>query len=172
MVARHRILALDLATRLGWAYGSAREGDPVSGYWDLPKTGDDIGPFAKAFDEWLRSMITEAQPHVICFEAPMPTQAGRSTLTTTIKLQGLCWHCEYVASCVGVPARQVPAATWKKVFTGSGAAKKPDVIKAAFSRGLRVSDNNQADALGVWFFAAVKMAPAEVWRFEPIAQSA
>ena len=168
-----RLLSLDLATRLGWAYGDARLGDPVSGWHKLPVTGEDIGRFAAAYDHWLNAMIDEARPDLIVFEEPMPTTAGRSTLSTTLKLQGLCWHTEFVANARRVNVRQVHASQWKKHFCGTGRVSKsmkpyPPIV-ACKARGWHaVSDDNEADALGIWSFACGIAAPGAAHRLDPL----
>lgn len=175
----HRLLTLDLATHLGWAYGSAHEGDPVSGAHRLPVTGEDIGAFAVAYDRWLHAMVREAEPTFCVFEAPMATTAGRSTLATTQKLQGLCWHTEFVCRTYGIEYRQVAAASWKKMFTGSGSASKAKaratggvypVISACRERGWDVTNDNQADALGIFVYACAIIDQSRVSRFDPLAR--
>ena len=78
-MALPKILALDLATKSGWACGSP-DGEPRYGTKVLPSTGEDIGRFAAAYNEWLLDMITLESPALIVFEAPI--LAGQTTLTT------------------------------------------------------------------------------------------
>lgn len=167
-----RLLALDLATRLGFAYGDSARGNPVAGWHQLPRTGDDIGAYAAAYHDWLRGMVAEAQPEMITFEEPIPTQAGRTTQTTAIKLTGLCWHTEFFAKMKNIRCTQVHGNTWKKALTGSGKANKRmnpyPVLTACRQRGWDVTDDNAADACGVWYYAASLVSPAEIGRFDPL----
>src|SRR5262245_20204032 len=88
------ILTLDLATRLGWCVGEPAN-DPAFGYYDLPKTGDNVGQFLIHFQRWLSSRCSEWQPELIVFEAPILPR--KTKLITVRKLNGLCnvveMHC-------------------------------------------------------------------------------
>jgi hypothetical protein len=170
-----QLLALDLATKVGWACGDTSTGDPVSGVHTLPSTGDDIGKFAGAFDDFLRGMSERYQPKLIVIEEPMVTTAGRTTLATSLKLQGLCYHAELVAQQFKLKCRQVPAGTWKKAFCGPGAGKtsknvKPyPVVVACRQRGwLDIKDDNEADARGLFVYACGVIDPRNSSRFDPI----
>lgn len=166
-----RILALDLATRLGWAYGDTSQ-DPVSGWQQLPKTGEDVGRFAVAYHDFMRSILPEADPEVIVMEEPMATTAGRSTLSTTLKLQGLCYHTELYGAMKGIPVRQVHSSAWKKSFCGTGRVSKKmrpyPPITACAALGWQVVDDNQADALALWVHSTRLLDPANSWRFDPL----
>ena len=173
-MSRHGILSLDLATRLGWAYGDARKGHPVSGWHQLPKTGEELGPFAAAYDQWLTEMLAEALPGLVVFEEPIPPTAGRSTMTTICKLTGLCWHTEYVCQQRGIDVRKVHGGTWKSHFVGgkqkvSKAIKPYPVTVRCHQLGwTAVSDDNEADALGLWSYACSVVAPGAALRLTPL----
>jgi Holliday junction resolvasome RuvABC endonuclease subunit len=172
-----RLLSLDLATHLGWCYGDPEAGDPVSGHHRLPSTGDEIGPFGAAYGEFLRAMLKEARPTNVVMEAPMQTTGGKTPMATMQKLQGLCYHTEVICwNHGGIDCRQVPAATWKKAFTGSGRASKSQkpypVIVACRERGWNhVTDDNEADAIGIWVYAAGMLAPKKALRFDPLGRA-
>ena len=171
-----RLLSLDLATHLGWAYGDTDHDDPVSGHYRLPSTGEEIGPFGAAYGEWLLKMIAEARPEWCVMEAPMQTTGGKTPMATMQKLQGLCYHTEVICWHKEIKCRQVPAATWKKTFTGSGKASKSQrpypVLRACHQRGFnRVVDDNEADAIGIWVHAAGLLAPKQALRFDPLGRA-
>lgn len=169
-----QVLSLDLATRLGWAYGDVRSGEPVSGWWQLPKTGDELGPFASAYDQWLNAMLAEARPGMVVFEAPLPPTAGRSTMATIQKLNGLCWHTEWACNKAGIQVTQVHGGTWKKHFVGdkvkvSKTVKPYPVTVRCHSLGwTAVDDDNEADALGIWSYACSVVAPGAALRLTPL----
>jgi hypothetical protein len=52
-----------------------------------------------------------------------------------------------------VTSHVVPALTIKKFWTGSGRAKKPDMIAEAQKRGYELVDDNQADAVALYVYA-------------------
>lgn len=145
-----KVLALDLATRTGWAVGQI-EGEPVYGTHLLPETGSDIGSFLLAFDQWLHDMLTVHAPTLVVFEAPI--LAGRTQLATVRKLACLAGHTEFV--CAGRQTRRMEAdlQTVKKFFAGHGRADKAAMIAMARRYGWFPKDDNAADALGLWSYA-------------------
>lgn len=175
-----RLLSLDLATRLGWACGDAFEGEPASGSFLLPSTGDDVGAFLKAYHLWLIARMAEFQPDIVVMEAPLPA-TGKTTQTTLLKLWGLCSHTEFVASFKGVTCRQVNVSEWRSAFVGKGHGRisKPKtvaqrstypVIQACRQRGWNIVDDNEADALGLWVYAIRFVCPGREARFDPLAR--
>lgn len=180
MSSRRRLLSLDLATRLGWAFGDAFEGEPVSGSYLLPSTGDDIGAYLKAYHLWLIAHIAQFKPDIITMEAPLAATT-KTTQTTLLKLWGLCSHTEFVASFKGVPCRQVHVGEWRSAFCGKGNGRisKPKtvaqrdtypVIQSCRQRGWHVTDDNEADALGQWVYSIRFVCPGREARFDPLAR--
>lgn len=49
----------------------------------------------------------------------------------------------------GLELRAIGVGTWKKHFTGNGAAKKEQIIEVCKQLGYKPVDNNEADALGI-----------------------
>lgn len=171
-----RLLSLDLATRLGWASGDTEAGDPVSGYYQLPKTGEDIGRFIAAYHNFLVQLIKDQDPELIVFEEPI-NNAGKTTLSTLLKLWGLCSHTEFVATWKKIHVRQVNSGTWKKGFVGRGgfgkSAKPYPVLVACHERGWEhIVDDNEADAVGLWCFSVRFASPGKEARFDPLARAA
>jgi Holliday junction resolvasome RuvABC endonuclease subunit len=155
-MALPKILFLDLATRAGWCVGAPDE-TPRYGTKVLPSTGEDIGRFAAAYNEWLLDMITLESPGLVVFEAPI--LAGRTNLTTARKLTGLAWHTEFVCNLRQVRVREHHLQSIKKMFAGSGRADKDAMIAAARRLGFDPKDDNQADALGGWCCTVHERAP-------------
>jgi crossover junction endodeoxyribonuclease RuvC len=158
-----KILALDLATRCGWACGAPGT-EPTYGTKVLPSTGEDIGRFAGAFNEWLLDMMTLEDPGVVVFEAPV--LAGTTSLATARKLYGLAWHTEFCCQMRQVRVMEHHLQSVKKFFAGSGRASKDDMIAAAHRQGWAPKDDNAADALGLWACAVHQLAPAHARRFQ------
>ncbi len=161
-MALPKILALDLATKTGWAVGSP-DGEPRYGTKVLPSTGEDIGRFAAAYNEWLLDMITLENPALIVFEAPI--LAGQTTLTTARKLGGLAWHTEFVCNLRQVRCAEHHLQSVKKFFAGSGRADKAAMMEAARRHGWDPKDDNAADALGLWACTVHEKAPQYGKRF-------
>lgn len=158
-----KILALDLATRLGWACG-APDSEPTYGTKVLPSTGEDIGRFAYAYNEWLTDTLTLEDPALVVFEAPI--LAGKTTPSTARKLMGLAWHTEFVCNIRGVRYMEHHLQSVKKFFTGNGRAEKHEMIAAAERQGWHPKDDNAADALGLWACAVHEKAPQFADRFK------
>lgn len=155
-MALPKILALDLATRLGWACGSP-DGEPQYGTKVLPSTGEEIGRFADAYDEWLLDMITLESPAMVVFEAPF--LGGVRNANTSRKLMGLCWQTELACYRRQIRCFSHNNQSLKKDFAGSGRAEKVDVIAACRRHGWDPKDDNAADALGLWACAVHEKAP-------------
>ena len=154
---------LDLATQTGWASGPPG-GNPRFGTKVLPSTGDDIGRFARAFDEWLNDFITVEQPIALAFEAPI-IRSGFTSIATARKLTGLAWHTEFVCGRRQVAYFEANIMTIKKQFAGSGKAQKDDMIAVAHRYGWPVKTEHEADACGGWVFAVKCKAPQFAARF-------
>lgn len=144
------IIALDLATATGYAVG--RPGAvPEFGTKVLPSTGNDVGRYIAALEDWLTGVIDFYEPVLIVFEAPSVFM--KTTPVTIEKLVGLTGETQRICYRRGVPNRSANPSQVKKFWTGKGNAKKPDMEATARRLGFRVDDDNQADALAIWYFA-------------------
>jgi crossover junction endodeoxyribonuclease RuvC len=136
------ILALDPATKCGWAHSSG-----PSGTWDLSIKRDESAGmrlirFRSKLEEFRRAAISI---DLVVFEAvrgaPMP---GRPPAILQTELQGVLklW-CEDRK----IPYRGYSQSEIKKRATGNGNAKKVLVLEAAQRRWPNIVDDNHADAL-------------------------
>ena len=154
MATPRDIVALDLATRTGWARW--RAGDEVHhGTIALPETGPEVGRFLAAFDDRLVSVLAVA-PDVVVFEAPW---VGSDTHQATArKLMGLAGHVEFVCYRAGIACCEVNNNTVRKHFCGKGnaprKAMKAMVIAACRDRGWSPANDDEADALAMLDYAA------------------
>ena len=162
-----KLLALDLSSRTGWACGE-HHAAPRFGTLALPKTDEDIGRFVAAFDDWLGSMLIVEAPDEVVFEAPLMLGGSRgiTNITTTRKLMALASHTEFAAYKAGVRCMEVNVQKVKKFFAGTGAAKKPDMVRAAKGYGFAVTDDNQADAFGAWCLRVHHKYPDQSHRWD------
>jgi len=157
-----KLLALDLSTNTGFAYGSPA-GEPIFGTKKLPSTGDDIGRFSDAFVQWLDDLITLEGFDFMVFESPI-LSAGKTSAVTARKLMGLAVLTELVAFRRHIPCREGNLMTVKKFFAGSGRASKQDMINAAAKYGWYVRTDDEADALGLWAWSVTRLT--NVRRFD------
>ena len=158
MPVARRILALDLASRIGWCRGTIGT-RPEFGAHQLPSTGDDIGAYIEAFETFIDDMrIGTGPPHEFAvFECPV--LPPKTSFLTLRKLYALPAFLEYKWRKAMLPAdrlREMHPGSIKKFWTGKGNAKKPEMIAAAVARGydLSLRQDDEADAIATWHFAA------------------
>ena len=144
------LLALDLATNTGFCRGVP--GGPVTvGTITLPSTGNDVGTFLNAYANWLRPVLQDGITTVV-FESPS-LRSGGTQLATLRKLYSLAGVTEMACQTLNIPVFEERLQTVKKTLAGNGRAEKADMIEAAKLRGVPVTDDNQADAFGIWLCA-------------------
>ena len=151
------VLALDVATSTGWAFGSAGE-VPQHGTFRIDPTGDDLGRYGVEFIKWLSAKIRELRPREIVFEAPI--LPAKTNITTTRKLHGLALLVECVANLEAVPCSEISSGEWRRQFLGPYYPAKPTrddlkraVIAACRGMGWNPRGDDDADALGLLYVA-------------------
>lgn len=145
-----KILTFDLAASTGYAVGPPDQ-LPTFGSHQFTSTGDNFGRHQSNARLWLRRTIFEHDPALIGYE--QPSVFGTTTPATIIKL------CSYASTLeeeclkenLDVPVRMVNPSQLKKFFTGKGNAKKPDMEAAARRYGFMVKNDDEADAIAMWF---------------------
>ncbi len=144
------ILALDLGTQLGWALRS--RGVRASGSESFaPRRNDGPGQRWVKFRRFLSDRAADAELGAIYYERPiLMTTNGPATV---LMFGGFEAHLELWAELNRVPLHDVNVSTIKKHWTGKGNAKKPDMLRVCAERGLKPSDDNEADALALLDFA-------------------
>lgn len=138
-----RVLALDPATKCGWA---RMDGTVSSGVWNLNIRRDESGGMRLVrFKAKLREMF-DAGIDLLVYEAARnagPKMQG--ALVVQSELQGVLkeW-CESV----GITYRGYSPSEIKKHACGKGNANKAAMVQTAVQRyGMEGSDDNQADAI-------------------------
>lgn len=151
-----RVLALDCSSFIGWALFDSRTGVPMFDTWRAPRSYlGDFGRTFVAFEAWLVGMVSTHQPDVIAFEAPITwvvdgsSNHPHSSSDQVRLLVGMATVVELVATRAHRRCIEVPVPEVKKRLTGSGWAKKRDVVNAVVKLGHLVEDDHQADAIGV-----------------------
>lgn len=142
------ILALDIATKTGYALRRA-DGRIESGVINCGLRKDE-----RSGRRWqkLRSFLVELnaahQIDEVCFEDCVirfgtgQTQTARVYGGFVATVEAFCEHHQ-------INYRSINIGTWKKHFTGNGAAKKPQIIDVCKSLGFKPADDNEADAIGI-----------------------
>ena len=132
-----RILALDMATKTGWATATH------SGVEDFrKKAGDSRGMIYLRFESWLIEAGGYLEPELIVYERPHSRGRAATELLNGLLalLQKYCERCN-------VQYTDCPSTTLKKFATGRGNAGKEEMMVAYRKRfGAEPVDDNESDA--------------------------
>jgi len=134
------ILALDLATKTGWAHSCGLSG--VQNF--APRRGDSPGMRWLEFRAWLCRVLDASPTDLIAYE-----QAHHRGGAATHVAHSLISQVEAVAAKRGIEITNRHTATIKKFATGKGNSGKPVMLAAARSNwpDIAIIDDNHADAL-------------------------
>lgn len=154
------ILALDLASVTGYCRGEIG-GKLYYGSQKLGGEGATNAERSAAMIRWLTDQLRTFRPRLIIIEAPMaPSQmAGRTTVSVARTLLGLPFVVEGVAYLLGIyEVRESNVQDVRKHFIGrrtvpNGGAKSM-VVARCRELGFDPQDDNAADAIALWHFAA------------------
>ena len=139
MTSQTKILALDLASRTGWAHS-----DGHGGVIDLRNKQKDWGQMGHRFSYELRELLQQCPTDKIVCELPPNRLLGAARMI----LLGLHWQARAIAFEHVIPFVNVPVPTLKKWATGDGRASKEDMVEAARKMsGTEPVDDNHADAI-------------------------
>lgn len=148
------ILALDLGTKTGFAL-RRRDGRIGHGTQDFtPRKSWSEGQKWARYRAWLIETIREGQVHQVVYELVIRHEVKGRPLWDAAHAYGAFQAITHmVCDSFNVDAIGVNLATVKKSFTGSGRAKKADMIAEANARGFRPDSDNDADALAILHWA-------------------
>lgn len=152
------VLALDLASTTGWAYGPAeRDVKPRVGTWDLRAKHEWLVPGNLAME--LRKLFREHGPCDAMFiEATLPVfgQKSQKTAKSQERLHGAALG---IAGIYSVPhIEEIAPSTVRKHFCGRANAgerfaTKRMVMRRAKDLGYDCANDDVADAVALWDFA-------------------
>lgn len=140
-----RVLALDCATRTGWAV--AQDGQVIaSGMWDFRRQkGEHPGHLYRRFRQWLEETAWMYQPETFAYE-----QAHQRGRAATEMAMAMTTRVVEEAAKTTAPVLAVHTGTIKLWFTGNGAADKQAMHDRAWQVLGRVPvDDNEADAVAL-----------------------
>ena len=155
MIFTGRVLALDIATTTGFAYGVPGS-IPSFGHIRFTKPGTPHRETYRAFREWLELMWRAHRPDSIVYESPaVPSlMEGRTNINTTRLLIGLTEHLE--EWCWGkAPVSEARVADVRVFFLGSNmksVVAKPKTMERCRTLGWDVTTRDEADACALWFY--------------------
>ena len=146
-----RVLALDIATSVGWAVGQDDTHGTIErvdhGTLDLSGFAHDFGQMSACFSLWVADMLTEHAPKLVAME-----RIGFAG-PNNYRLCGLLWDAHRVCSIRGVKRIEYTPQQVKKRATGSHKAKKPEVVAAMRQCGFRPDNDHEADAIALLLLA-------------------
>jgi crossover junction endodeoxyribonuclease RuvC len=157
------ILALDLATRTGWARGVAN-GEPEFGSVNFGKQGaSNPARFAHALDFAIDIFKCDSPPDILVIEAPIKVQAfsvqqaAKMLFGLPAIFMGVAYKCE-VRRIYERDVRDV-----RNVFIGHRNLKTAHAKEAVERRcrqlGWHAPDHNAADALALWAYESTRVDP-------------
>ncbi|TPM19802.1 MULTISPECIES: hypothetical protein [unclassified Mesorhizobium] len=162
-----RILAIDAARRLGFAYGAAGS-KPTSGSIECASEGASRGAIFSGAGRWITGFISANPVDVLAIEAPLPGSfvQGQTNISTATILLGLPAVLEFMAYQLKVYRHiRINQSSVKKHFAGHGQGDQKAAIMAK-CRALGWIDKDDADqsfdrsdALAVWSFVEADVAP-------------
>jgi hypothetical protein len=168
------VLAFDLATTTGWAYGEPGA-TPIYGSKRFGSKGASLPAKAWHAERWLREMLNAVKPGLVVYEAPMPTgrTIGKTRTETTTTLHGLIWQLGAITH--GLNYFQLESASILAVrnhFLGtcdlerkSGKLKTIDIC---YRLGFEPADDNAADAIALWHYRCSKEEPSLALQTAPL----
>jgi hypothetical protein len=161
-----RILALDIATRCGWAYGQAGE-TPISGSHRFAKPGASRGAVFAGANRFFVEFLPDHPADILVSESPM--MGGKNNTGTSEVLIGLPAVIEGMCYEFAVYKQErVARSTVLKHFVGYGSLAsevgKQRCMEVCRARGWIGNDDDdqsfdRSDALAVWSFAEFTFAP-------------
>lgn len=146
------VLALDLSSTTGWAYGQIGDRDPAFGVWHLPHSGGEGRRYA-SFENELAAAMDRWAPANLILEAPLPlmAQTHARTAQQQYTLRGIAYAEGYRAS---ASVSEIDALTARAEVLGRGRFSKDtvkrEVVRYCRGRGLKVPDHNAGDAVVIW----------------------
>ena len=166
------VLALDLATVTGWAYG--RPGEvPIFGHLRFVSQGTSRAGLYRAFRSWL-DRGDGYQPDLIVYESSaVPSiMAGKTNIDTIKTLIGLAEHLEEWAY-NRVELREASVSQVRSHFIGRNMKAniaKPMTMERCKELGWNVENHDDADACALWDYQCSFLRPDLAPRTTPLFQ--
>ena len=169
------ILALDVATRTGWALGRVGE-TPRSGSCRFGHSSSDENVIFGAALNWASLFLQEqGPPQILMIEALLPPDAMRGRTSKAVRdrlaglhgvIRGVAWlrHVEQIMDCTVGDVRAH--------FIGDRGLKraraKGETMLQCRRLGWDAKDDNQGDALAIWSYAGALIDPQTALKTVPL----
>ena len=147
-----RILALDMATKTGWAVNKPE----LSGVENFAiKRGESPGMRFLRFHAWLEEMFQKVKPNLVVYE-----QAHHRGGAATAIALGMIAILQKQCAERGVEYMTCHTGTLKKHATGKGNASKSEMMRAYKAKwGHEPMDDNECDARWLLDWAITNLCP-------------
>ena len=169
MIESPDILALDLATRTGWARGVVN-GEPEFGSVTFGKDGaSNAARFAHAL-RWAVDIFKDDPPDILVIEAPISVrgffdqQAAKLLFGLPAIFMATAYECG-VHQIYEHDVRDVRG-TFISHRNLKTAMAKAAVERRCRQLGWKVPDHNASDAAALWFFQCAKISPKIIRRLD------
>lgn len=160
------VLALDIATKIGWAEGQPGS-IPRFGSQRLAPDGSSQAAIFGGMIGFLGTRLQAFKPRTIVFEAPelFRLRSGKATRATIEVLFGLPAVMQGVANRMGVhDVQEASSNDYRDFFIGKRnlkrAAAKAATIEECHRRGWMVANDDEGDACALWAFMCAVKVPA------------
>lgn len=161
-------MALDLSTRVGWAYGHPGDRRPLCGAWILPATEpNDHGRKFASLENELEDTLIMYRPVLIMVEAPLPPTT-RSNAATWAHQLGLAAMVASSAYRHDIRFRQQACSSVRLEILGTcrfpGGDAKDVVMAYCASQDWAAPNHDAGDACVLWEYACRHLPPATARR--------
>jgi hypothetical protein len=168
-----RVLALDLATVTGWAYGVPGS-NPTCGHIRFGKPNSSRATIYRTYRQWLDDTWGQREeiPDIIVYESPaIPSfMGGRTNIETTRLLFGLAEHLE--EWCVGkTDLREATVSQVRCHFLGQNLKAKiakPMTLERCRDYGWTCETTDESDAAALWDYTCCWLNPQLAFRTTPL----
>ena len=121
----------------------------------MSRPGWDDGDVGAKFYGWLHEHFDKYDPAGVIYESPI-MNLKKANYVTLNRLYGMCFIFRTVARQRRIKwIKFATPGTIKKHFTGNGAATKEQMIARCRQLGWTVENDDHADGLAAWSYAAV-----------------
>jgi hypothetical protein len=156
------VLALDLATVTGFAYGAPGTAPTFGSYRFAPK-GASRSLAYRAFRQWLEMFTHLHKTDIVVYESPaVPSfMAGKTNIDTIKLLIGLAEHLEEWAY-DRIELREASVSQVRAHFIGQNlksAIAKPMTLDRCIQLGWKVESTDEADACALWDYQCSWLRP-------------
>jgi len=169
------ILALDLASVVGFAIGRPSDPIPVFGSFRCAPPQASLGAVYHGLSRWLVSTIASEKISLLVFEAPIAPSflKGKTSAHTARVLIGLCAIAEEIAFDLRIECREAQVRDVRAHFIGGNFKReraKALTIEACKRLGWNVRNDNEADSCALWNYQCSIFDPKIALRASPLFQ--